>query len=119
NFAIWPNRHLAFRGHQRLVAPQSGAMGFGLPAGIAARIAFPERCTVTFTGDGDLQMVLAELGTAKQAEACPVILLVNNASYGTIRMHQEQQYPGRVIFTDLDNPDFVALAHAYGLHGER
>lgn len=119
NFAIWPNRHLSFRARQRLVAPQSGAMGYGLPAGIAARIAFPERCCVTFTGDGDLQMVLGELATAKQAEACPVILLVNNASFGTIRMHQERQYPGRVVFTDLENPDFPAIAHAYGLHGER
>jgi acetolactate synthase I/II/III large subunit len=119
NFAIWPNKHFGFRARQRLVAPQSGAMGYGLPAGIAARIACPDRCVVTFAGDGDLQMVIQELGTARQAVACPVILLVNNASYGTIRMHQEKHYPGRVVFTDIENPDFVALARAYGLFGER
>ena len=119
NFAIWPNKHFGFRARQRLVAPQSGAMGYGLPAGIAARVACPERCVVTFAGDGDLQMVVGELGTAKQAGACPVILLVNNASYGTIRMHQEKHYPGRVVFTDIENPDFVALARAYGLFGAR
>jgi acetolactate synthase I/II/III large subunit len=119
NFAIWPNKHFGFRARQRLVAPQSGAMGYGLPAGIAARIACPERCVVTFAGDGDLQMVIQEFGTARQAGACPVILLVNNASYGTIRMHQEKHYPGRVVFTDIENPDFVAVARAYGLFGER
>jgi acetolactate synthase I/II/III large subunit len=119
NFAIWPNKHFHFRARQRLVAPQSGAMGYGLPAGIAARIACPDRCVVTFAGDGDLQMVIGELGTAKQARACPVVILLNNASYGTIRMHQETHYPGRVVFTDIENPDFVALARSYGLHGER
>jgi acetolactate synthase I/II/III large subunit len=119
NFAIWPNKHFHFRGRQRLVAPQSGAMGYGLPAGIAARVACPERTVVTFVGDGDLQMVLGELGAARQARACPIVLLLNNASYGTIRMHQETHYPGRVVFTDIENPDFVALARAFGLHGER
>jgi acetolactate synthase I/II/III large subunit len=119
NFAIWPNKHFPFRARQRLVAPQSGAMGYGLPSGIAARIACPERTVVTFVGDGDLQMVIGELGTARQARACPVVILLNNASYGTIRMHQETHYPGRVVFTDIENPDFVALARAYDLHGER
>jgi acetolactate synthase-1/2/3 large subunit len=119
NFAIWPNKHFAFRGRQRLVAPQAGAMGYGLPAGIAARIAHPERVVVTFAGDGDLQMTVQELGTARQAGACPIVLVLNNGSYGTIRMHQERHYPGRVTFTDLENPDFVALAHAYGLPGVR
>jgi acetolactate synthase-1/2/3 large subunit len=119
NFAIWPNKHFAFRGRQRLVAPQAGAMGYGLPAGIAARIAHPERVVVTFAGDGDLQMTVQELGTARQAGVCPIVLVLNNGSYGTIRMHQERHYPGRVTFTDLENPDFVALAHAYGLPGVR
>jgi acetolactate synthase-1/2/3 large subunit len=119
NFAIWPNKHLGFRGRQRLLAPKSGAMGYGLPAGIAARIAHPGRMVVTFAGDGDIHMVLGELGTARQARACPIILLLNNSSYGTIRMHQERDYPGRVVFTDIENPDFVALARAFGLHGER
>jgi acetolactate synthase I/II/III large subunit len=119
NFAIWPNKHFGFRKRQRLIAPQSGAMGYGLPAGIAAKVACPERCVVTFAGDGDLQMVIQELGTAKQAGACPVVVLLNNSSYGTIRMHQERHYPGRVVLTDIENPDFPALARAYGLFGER
>jgi acetolactate synthase I/II/III large subunit len=119
NFAIWPNKHFPFRARQRLVAPQSGAMGYGLPAGIAARVACPERCVVSFAGDGDLQMVIQELATARQARACPILIVVNNSSYGTIRMHQEKHYPGRVSFTDLENPDFVAIARACGLAAER
>ncbi len=118
NFAIWPNKHFRFHGRQRLLAPQSGAMGYGLPAAIAAKVASPERCVVAFAGDGDFQMTCAELGTAMQARACPIVLVVNNRSYGTIRMHQEKTYPGRVSFTELDNPDFPALARAYGFHGE-
>jgi acetolactate synthase-1/2/3 large subunit len=119
NFAIWPNKHLAFTGARRLIAPQSGAMGYGLPAAIAARLAHPERCVLAFVGDGDFQMTATELGTALQAGARPIVLILNNASYGTIRMHQEATFPGRVSFTDLVNPDFVALAAAYGLHAER
>jgi acetolactate synthase-1/2/3 large subunit len=119
NFAIWPNKHLRFRGRRRLIAPQSGAMGYGVPAAIAAKLAAPGRVVVAFTGDGDFQMTCAELGTAMQARACPVVLVVNNGGYGTIRMHQERAYPGRPSFTDLENPDFPALARAYGFHGER
>ncbi len=118
NFAIWPNKHFRFHGRQRLIAPQSGAMGYGVPAAIAAKVAEPDRCVVAFAGDGDFQMTCAELGTAMQARACPIVLLVNNGSYGTIRMHQEKTYPGRVSFTDLESPDFPALARAYGFHGE-
>jgi acetolactate synthase-1/2/3 large subunit len=119
NFAIWPNKHLGFTGRRRLLAPQSGAMGYGVPAAIAAKLAHPERCVIAFTGDGDFQMTAAELGAAMQARARPIVLIVNNASYGTIRMHQEKAYPGRVAFTELENPDFVALARAYGFHAER
>jgi acetolactate synthase-1/2/3 large subunit len=119
NFAIWPNKHFCFGPHQRLLAPKSGAMGYGLPAAIAAKIARPETCVLCFAGDGDFQMTLAELGTAMQARAQPIVLVVNNRSYGTIRMHQERTYPGRVSFTDIENPDFPALARAYGFHAER
>ncbi len=119
NFAIWPGRLLEYgRGH-RLLGPQSGAMGAGLPAAVAAKIAAPERMVVCFTGDGDLQMTMQELGTAMQAGAQPIVLVLNNGTYGTIRMHQERAYPGRVSGTDLENPDFVAIAGAYGMHGER
>nr|WP_297972386.1 thiamine pyrophosphate-dependent enzyme [uncultured Amaricoccus sp.] len=119
NFATWTNKHFAFGERQRLLAPQSGAMGYGVPAAIAARIAHPERTVVCVAGDGDFQMTLPELGCALQARAWPIILIVNNRSYGTIRMHQERRYPRRVSFTDIENPDFVALAAAYGTHAER
>ncbi len=119
NFAIWLNKHFRFRGSRRLLAPQSGAMGYGLPAAVAAKIADPEACVVCFTGDGDFQMTVQELGTAMQAKAFPIVLVVNNGTYGTIRMHQERAYPGRVSFTDIENPDFEALARAYGFHAAR
>ena len=119
NFAIWSNKHLPITGRQRLLAPQAGAMGYGVPAAIAAKIAHPERTVVAFAGDGDFQMTGMELGAAAQARAWPIVLIVNNRSYGTIRMHQERTYPGRVSFTDLENPDFVALARAFGTHAER
>ncbi len=118
NFAIWPNKHFPFTGRRRLLAPQSGAMGYGLPAAIAAKVAHPERCVVCFTGDGDFQMTVGELGAAMQARACPIVLILNNRSYGTIRMHQEKTFPGRVSFTDIENPDFPGIARAYGFHGE-
>jgi acetolactate synthase-1/2/3 large subunit len=94
-------------------------MGYGLPAAIAAKIARPDACVVCIAGDGDVQMTLQELGTAQQTGAAPIVLIVNNASYGTIRMHQERAYPGRVSFTELVNPDFVGIGRAYGFHAER
>ncbi len=119
NFAIWSGRFIKFGPGMRLLAPQSGAMGYGLPAAIAARIAHPERTVVCFTGDGDFQMTGQELATATQAGAQPIILILNNGTYGTIRAHQERHYPGRVSGTDMFSPDFAALARAYGFHGER
>lgn len=119
NFAIWPNKYFPFGPGQRLLAPQSGAMGYGLPAAVAAKVAYPERTVVCFAGDGDFQMNAVELGTAMQAGATPIVLILNNGTYGTIRMHQERHYPARVSGTDLVNPDFAALARAYGFHGER
>ena len=119
NFAIWPNKFMQFSADQRLLAPQSGAMGYGLPAAIAAKLEYPDRCVLCFAGDGDFQMNCQELGTALQSNARPIVLIVNNGTYGTIRMHQEKHYPVRVSGTDIVNPDFSALARAYGCHAER
>ncbi len=119
NFTVWPNKFFKFGRKARLLAPQSGAMGYGLPAAIAAKLAYPDRTVVCFAGDGDFQMTCQELATAMQARAQPIILLLNNGLYGTIRAHQERNYPGRVSGTTLENPDFIALARAYGFHAER
>ena len=119
NFAVWPNKFLTYGPDQRLLAPQSGAMGYGVPAAIAAKVAHPERLVVSFAGDGDFQMTSQELATARQAGAMPVILILNNGIYGTIRAHQEREYPARVSGTDMVNPDFVMLARAHGFHAER
>jgi acetolactate synthase I/II/III large subunit len=93
-------------------------MGYGVPAAVAAKILRPERIVVCVAGDGDFLMSGHELAAARQEGAAIVVLLVNNGMYGTIRMHQERQFPGRVVGTDLVNPDFVALASAYGAHAE-
>ncbi len=119
NFAVWPNKFYLFGPNAKLLAPQSGAMGYGLPAAIAAKVAHPERRVVCFAGDGDFQMNCQELATAAQAGAAPIVLIVNNGIYGTIRAHQERHYPARVSGTDMISPDFAALARAYGFHGER
>ncbi|MEM9761474.1 MAG: thiamine pyrophosphate-dependent enzyme [Pseudomonadota bacterium] len=119
NFAIWPTRLFLFGPCHRLLAPQSGAMGHGLPAAVAAKIMEPERTVICFAGDGDIQMTMQELGTAMQAGAQPVVFVINNGSYGTIRMHQERHYPARVSGTEIVNPDYPAIGRAYGMHGER
>jgi acetolactate synthase-1/2/3 large subunit len=119
NFSIWNNKYFRYGAQQRLLAPQSGAMGYGLPAAIAAKVRHPDRTVLCFAGDGDFQMNAVELGTAMQAGAQPIVLILNNGSYGTIRMHQEKHYPHRVSGTELQNPDFASLAQAYGFHGER
>lgn len=119
NFAVWPNKFLQYGRPGRLLAPQSGAMGYGVPAAIAAKIAHPDRLVVCFAGDGDVQMTAQELATARQEGAQPVILILNNGIYGTIRAHQEREYPGRVSGTGMVNPDFVMLARAHGFHAER
>lgn len=118
NFTVWPNKFFKFGRKARLLAPQSGAMGYGLPAAIAAKVACPERTVVCFAGDGDFQMNCQELGTAMQDGAQPIVLILNNGVYGTIRAHQERNYPTRVSGTTLENPDFVGLARAYGFHAE-
>ena len=100
------------------LAPTSGSMGYGLPAAVAAKIQYPGRDVVCVAGDGDIQMTVNELGTAAQAGAAVIVIVVNNGMYGTIRMHQEREYPERVSGTDLVNPDFAAIGRAYGGHGE-
>ena len=119
NFATWPSKFIKYKKDMRLLAPQSGAMGYGLPAALAAKAFDPDRFVLCFAGDGDFQMNCVELGTAMQAGLNPIVLIVNNASYGTIRMHQERNYPRRISGTDLQNPDFVGLARSYGFYGER
>jgi len=118
NFSAWAGRFYPYRSFRTQVATSSGAMGYGVPAGVAAKAAHPERTVVSVNGDGDFLMNGQELATAVQY-ALPVVFLVfNNGLYGTIRMHQERDYPGRVWGTSLVNPDFAALARAYGAHGE-
>jgi acetolactate synthase-1/2/3 large subunit len=118
NFAGWISRFYRYPGQRTQVAPTNGSMGYGVPAGIAAKVAQPERLVVSVNGDGDFLMNGQELATAVQYQLPVVFVVVNNGMYGTIRMHQEREYPARVYATALANPDFVALARAYGAHGE-
>ena len=118
NFATWPSKFIKYDKGMRLLAPQSGAMGYGLPAALAAKAHDADRFVLCFAGDGDFQMNCAELGTGMQAGLYPIVLIVNNGSYGTIRMHQERNYPHRVSGTELQNPDFAELARSYGFYGE-
>jgi acetolactate synthase-1/2/3 large subunit len=117
NFSVWAHRFYEFRRYPTQLAPTSGAMGYGVPAAVAAKMLFPERDVVAMAGDGDFLMTGQELATAVQHDAAIVVLVVNNGMYGTIRMHQERHYPGRVSGTDLVNPDFAALARAFGAYG--
>ena len=119
NYTVWLHRYYRYRQPRTELAPTSGAMGYGVPAAIAAKLRYPHRQVVAFAGDGCFLMYPQELGTAVQHKANVVFIVVNNGTYGTIRMHQERRYPGRVIATDLLNPDFVPLAHSYGAHAER
>ena len=119
NFTVWAHRFYVFRSYRTQLAPLSGAMGYGLPAAVAAKLVHPERDVVCLAGDGDFLMSASELATAVQHRTPIVVLVVDNGMYGTIRMHQERRFPGRVSGTELRNPDFAALAAAYGGHGER
>jgi acetolactate synthase-1/2/3 large subunit len=117
NFSVWAHRYYEFHRYPTQLAPRSGSMGYGFPAAIAAKAVHPDRPVVCLAGDGDFLMTGQELATAVQEELAVVVLVVNNAMYGTIRMHQERHYPGRIVGTDLRNPDFVAYARAFGAHG--
>ncbi len=119
NYAAFVNRYYSYGPYRSQLAPTSGSMGYGLPAAIAAKLAAPERVVVAFAGDGCFMMTGQELATAVQYQANVVTVVANNSCYGTIRMHQERDYPGRVSGTELRNPDFAALAEAHGAHGEK
>ncbi|WP_373990660.1 thiamine pyrophosphate-binding protein [Duganella sp. BuS-21] len=118
NYATWAHRFHSYGAMRTQLAPTSGAMGYSVPAGVAAKIIDPERTVITFAGDGEFMMNGQELATAVQYQAGVIIIVFNNAMFGTIRMHQEREYPGRVSGTTLHNPDFAALSAAYGGIGE-
>ena len=117
NFSIWVHRFWRYRRYGTQLAPIAGSMGYGVPAAIAAKRLMPERTVIAFAGDGDFLMTGQELATAMQYELPVIIVIADNGMYGTIRMHQERHYPARVIGTELKNPDFAALARAYGAFG--
>ncbi|WP_420962671.1 thiamine pyrophosphate-binding protein [Brucella sp. IR073] len=118
NYATWLHRFHRFRRYGTQAAPTSGSMGYGLPAAVAAKALHPDRMVVCFAGDGCFLMNGQDFATAVQYGWPIIVLVINNGMYGTIRMHQEREYPGRVSGTRLGNPDFAALARAYGGHGE-
>ncbi len=118
NYATWVHRFHRFQQFNTQAAPTSGSMGYGLPAAVAAKQLFPEREVICFAGDGCFMMHGQEFATAVRYNLPILTLVINNGIYGTIRMHQEREYPGRVSGTDLTNPDFSAFARAYGGHGE-
>jgi acetolactate synthase-1/2/3 large subunit len=118
NFATWGHRFHRYRRFGTQLAPISGSMGYGVPAAVAAKLRHPDRIVLCLAGDGDFLMTGQELATAVQYGAPIVVVILNNGMYGTIRMHQEREYPGRTVATELKNPDFAALARAYGAHGE-
>ncbi|MGI9357375.1 MAG: thiamine pyrophosphate-dependent enzyme [Rhizobiaceae bacterium] len=119
NFAIWANRYLYYGKKRRLLGPEAGSMGVGVPAAVMAKLVDPNRFVLCFAGDGDFHMTGMELGVAQQHGVAPIILVFNNGMYGTIRMHQEREFPERVSGTQLVNPDFTKIAEAFGLIGER
>lgn len=119
NYTVWVHRFFRYRQPATELAPTNGAMGYGLPAAIAAKLHAPEKTVVCFAGDGCFMMYPQELATAMQFGAPVVVIVVNNGMFGTIRMHQEREYPSRVSGTTLSNPDFVTFAHAFGAYAER
>ena len=118
NYTVWVHRFFRYKQYATQLAPQSGAMGYGVPSGVSAGVRHHDRVVVSFSGDGCFQMNCQEIGTAVQHNAKVIFIVVNNGMYGTIRMHQETHYPKRKSATDLVNPDFAAFARAYGAHGE-
>ena len=118
NYTTWLHRLYRYRGLHTQLAPYSGAMGYAVPAAVAAKAVHPARTVLSWNGDGCFLMNGQELATAVQYGLAIVFVVIDNGMYGTIRMHQERNYPARVSGTDLVNPDFAALARAYGAHGE-
>jgi acetolactate synthase-1/2/3 large subunit len=118
NYTVWVHRFYQYRRSRTELAPTCGAMGYGLPAALAAKLRHPERTVVCFAGDGCFLMYPQELATAMQYDAPVIVIVVNNGMYGTIRMHQEKRFPGRVSATELQTPDFVTMARSFGAHAE-
>lgn len=118
NYTVWLHRFFRYRTFGTQMAPKSGSMAYGLPGAIAAKLRHPERTVVALAGDGCFQMASPEFATAVHYKLPIVVIVVNNAIYGSIRMHQERHFPGRPSGTFLTNPDFAALARSYGAHGE-
>jgi acetolactate synthase I/II/III large subunit len=114
NYAAWIHRFFRFRRFAQHVAPTSGSMGYGVPAAVAMKRLYPERTVICIAGDGDFLMNGQEFATAVQYGLPIIVVIADNGLYGTIRMHQEREYPGRIIATDLRNPDFAAYARAFG-----
>jgi acetolactate synthase-1/2/3 large subunit len=119
NYATWLHRFHRFQGYGTQLAPTSGSMGYGLPAAVGAKRVYPDRTVVCLAGDGCFLMHGQEFATAVQYDLPILVIIVDNGMYGTIRMHQERHYPGRISATELRNPDFAAYATAFGGHGER
>jgi len=117
NYSTWIHRFMRMRRFGQHVAPISGSMGYGVPAAVAMKRLYPQRQVVCIAGDGDFLMNGQELATAAQYDAPFVTIIADNGIYGTIRMHQEREYPGRISATDLRNPDFAAYARAFGGFG--
>lgn len=114
NFSGWWHRYWPYEGFPSQIAPTCGAMGYGVPSSVAAKLRLPERTVIAVAGDGDFMMNGQELATAAQQGIDLIVIVVDNSAYGTIRMYQEREFPGRISATDLSNPDFAALARAYG-----
>ncbi|MEZ7879622.1 MAG: thiamine pyrophosphate-binding protein [Rhodospirillales bacterium] len=119
NYSVWVTRFFQHRTYPTQIAPTNGAMGYSVPAAIGAKITDPNRMVVSFNGDGCFMMLGQEMITAKQFNAPVIFIVVNNGMLGTIRMHQEREFPNNVMSTELMNPDFVQLAESYGAQGER
>ena len=119
NFFGWLSRYYRFEHENTYVGPTSGAMGYGLPAAIGAKLAQPHKHVVSFSGDGGFMMTLQEIETAVRYKIPTISIVVNNNIYGTIRVHQERHFPNRVVGTDLSNPNFAELARLFGAHGEK
>jgi acetolactate synthase I/II/III large subunit len=118
NFTAWPRRFYRYRRYGTQLGPMGGSMGYGVPSGVAAKVVHPQRTVVSFSGDGCFQMNGQEVSTAVQYGLAPIFVVINNGMLGTIRMHQERDYPGRISGTALHSPDFATLAHGYGANGE-
>jgi acetolactate synthase-1/2/3 large subunit len=118
NYTVWGHRFYQHKTYPSQLAPTNGAMGYSVPAAISAKIVYPDRMVVSMNGDGCFMMLGQEMITAKQFDASVIFIVVNNGMLGTIRMHQEREFPNNIMSTELMNPDFVKLAESYGAYGE-